>query len=92
MDYHYRPDTALRELQQPVLAVFGDRDVLVDWCDSVSILRESFRAGGNPDLTIKVFRNADHNLMTAGPDSQFVKGYLPLLSDWLRQHLDRRGP
>ena len=92
MDYHYRPDTALRELQQPVLAVFGDRDVLVDWRDSVPIFRESFRAGGNRDLTIKVFRNADHNLMTAGPESQFVKGYLPLLRDWLRQHLDRRGP
>jgi uncharacterized protein len=75
-----------------VLAVFGDRDVPVDWRDSVQIFRESLRAGGNPDLTIKVFRNADHNLMTAGHDSHLVKGYLPLLRDWLRQHLDRRGP
>ena len=40
MDYQYRPDTALRELQQPVLALFGDRDVLVDWRDSVPILRD----------------------------------------------------
>jgi uncharacterized protein len=92
MDYQYRPDTALRELQQPVLAVYGDRDVLVDWRDSVPILRESLRAAGNRDLTIKVLPNADHNLMNAGPDSQFVKGYLPLLRDWLRQHLDRRSP
>jgi alpha-beta hydrolase superfamily lysophospholipase len=92
VDFQYRPDTALRELQQPVLAVFGDRDVLVDWRDSVPILRESLRAGGNRDLTIKVFRNADHNLMSVGPDPQFVKGYLPLLRDWLREHLDRRSP
>jgi uncharacterized protein len=92
IDYQYRPDTALRELQQPVLAVFGERDVLVDWRDSEQIFRESFRAGGNPDLTIKVFPNADHNLMTAGPDPQFVQGYLPLLRDWLHRHLDRRGP
>jgi uncharacterized protein len=92
MDYHYRPDTALRELHQPVLAVFGERDVLVDWRDSEQIFRESFRAGGNPDLTIKIFPNADHNLMTAAPDPQFVKGYLPLLHDWLRRHLDRPGP
>lgn len=92
MDYQYRPDTALRELQQPVLAVFGERDVLVDWRDSVPILRESLHAGGNHDLTIKVFPNADHNLMSAGPDPQLVQGYLPLLRDWLRRHLDRRAP
>ena len=92
MDYHYRPDTALRELQQPVLAVFGDRDVLVDWRDSVQVFRESFGAGGNRDVTIKVFPDASHNLMPVGSDSELVKGYLPLLRDWLRQHLDRRGP
>jgi uncharacterized protein len=91
IDYQYRPDTALRELQQPVLAVFGDRDVLVDWRDSVPILRESLHAAGNRDLTIKIFRNANHNLMTADPDPHFVQGYLPLLRDWLRQHLDRRS-
>jgi alpha-beta hydrolase superfamily lysophospholipase len=92
VDFQYRPDTALRELQQPVLALFGDRDVLIDWRDSVPILRASLRAGGNRDLTIKVFRNADHNLMSVGSDPQFVPGYLPLLRDWLRGHLDRRSP
>jgi uncharacterized protein len=92
VDFQYRPDTALRELQQPVLAVFGGRDVLVDWRDSVPILRESLGTGGNKNLTIKIFPNADHNLMTVGSDPQFVKGYLPLLRDWLREHLDRRSP
>jgi alpha-beta hydrolase superfamily lysophospholipase len=92
VDFQYRPDTALRELQQPVLAVFGDRDVLVDWRDSVKILRESLRAGGNRDLTIKIFRNANHNLMSEGADPQLVAGYLPMLRDWLREHLDRRSP
>ena len=92
LDFQYRPDTALRELQQPVLAVFGDRDVLVDWRDSVPILRESLHAGGNRDLTIKVFRNADHNLMSVESGPHFVPGYLPLLRDWLREHLNRRSP
>jgi len=92
VDFQYRPDTALHELQQPVLAVFGDRDVLVDWRDSVPILRESLRAGGNRDVTIKVLHNADHNLMSVGSDPHFVPDYLPLLRDWLRERLDRRSP
>jgi uncharacterized protein len=82
MDFHYRPDTALRELRVPVLALFGDRDVLVNWSESVRIYRNSFKEAGNRDLTIKVFRNADHNLMT-GSDAHLVEGYLKLMKSWL---------
>src|SRR5205814_10654447 len=39
-DFVYRPDTALRELTQPTLAMFGDHDVLVDWRESVAIRSE----------------------------------------------------
>ncbi len=86
MDHHYRPDTALRELRQPVLAIYGDRDVLVDWRESAEIYKESLRFGGNKDLTVKVFRNADHNLFEAGT-RQLTDGYLRTMRVWLAKHV-----
>lgn len=90
MDHHYRPDTALRELQQPVLAIFGDRDVLVDWRESSRIYREALSAGGNTDVTIKVFRNSDHNIFERGSDSKFSEGYLQTMNSWLQNHTQSR--
>jgi pimeloyl-ACP methyl ester carboxylesterase len=90
MDHQYRPDTALRELHLPVLAIFGGRDVLVDWRESMQIYREAFRAGGNTDLTIKVFRNSDHNIMTPGSDSELAKDYLRTMRSWLKKHVHSR--
>jgi uncharacterized protein len=87
VDFHYRPDTALRELQQPVLALFGDHDVLVDWRESVRIYRESFSSGGNDNFTIKIFKNADHNLMAVGSQSRFVDGYLQTMQTWLAKRV-----
>lgn len=54
VDFQYRP----------VLALFGDHDVLVNWRESERIFRQTFEEGGNREVTIKVFKNADHNLMT----------------------------
>jgi len=89
-DFVYRPDTALRELKQPTLAIFGDHDMLVDWRESAAIYRESFKRENNRDLTIKVFRGADHRLYSidrknAEPRvSPFVDGYFDTMIDWLR--------
>jgi len=82
-DFVYRPDTALSELTQPTLAIFGDHDVLVDWRESVAIYRESFKRANNRDLTIKVFKGADHNLYRIGKTT-FVNGYFDTIIEWLR--------
>ena len=64
--------------------------MLVDWAESVAIYRESFKRANNRDLTIKVFRGADHNLYSTGRKkaeqqvSQFVGGYFDIMIDWLR--------
>ncbi len=82
LDYHYRPDTALRELHQPVLALFGDRDVLIDWRDSMQVYRDAFKAGGNQDLTLKLFKGADHNLTDQ-------RGYLRTMQEWTKKRIGR---
>ena len=82
-DFVYRPDTALRELKQPTLAIFGDHDVLVDWRESVAIYRESFKRANNHDLTIKIFKGADHNIYGIGR-TKSVDGYPDTMTSWLR--------
>lgn len=86
VDFQYRPDTALRELHQPVLAIFGDRDEAVDWRESIQVYREAFRRGGNRDVTIKVFKGADHELMRLGSKTQPVAGYLEAMKKWLTKY------
>ncbi|HKS58676.1 MAG TPA: alpha/beta hydrolase, partial [Steroidobacteraceae bacterium] len=86
-DYVLRADTYLRELQQPTLAIFGGRDIQVDWRTSERVFREIFGAG-NSALTLKVFPDAGHNLY--GTDSTFVKGYVDLMVDWLKQRRTER--
>jgi len=97
IDQLYRPDTALNELTQPTLAMFGDHDTLVNWRESIAVYRQAFRRPHGPDLTIKVFRNADHGLLRVSapsghsnePDpgaSRFVDGYLDVMIRWLRNH------
>jgi uncharacterized protein len=82
-DYTLSADTYLRALHQPTLAIFGDRDVQVDWRTSVKIYRESFELAGNRDLTVKIFKNAGHNL-TGEDGSGFVHGYVETMVNWLR--------
>jgi uncharacterized protein len=83
IDFQYRADTALSALHQPVLAIFGDRDEAVDWRESVDVYKSAFRRSGNREATIKIFKNADHEMMRVGAPSQPVEGYLPLMREWL---------
>ena len=90
-------DTFLRRIHVPVLALLGDHDVQVDWRESERVYRDSFIRAGNPDLTVKVFRNADHNLLAtdeengAKGDGPLVEGYVETMVGWLRklQRADR---
>ena len=93
LNYVLRTETYLLELHQPTLAIFGDRDVEVDWRTSVRIYKESFHKARNRDLTIKIYAGAGHNLYrTPAPQddsrspasSAFVEGYLDLMVEWLR--------
>lgn len=87
-------DRFLPALRGPVLAVFGDRDTLVDWRESVQVYPRILRAAGNDDVTIKLFKGADHNMHRARTGSieemknrssnEYVAGYLQTIVSWLR--------
>lgn len=94
-DYVLRADNYLRELHQPVLAIFGGQDIQVDWRASMRIYRESFAISGNRALTLKVFEQAGHNLYRNSdgrPEhgTRFVDGYLDLMVDWLQTQKIRK--
>lgn len=76
----------LEQLRQPTLAIFGERDAVVDWRESVDVYRASFARSGNRDLTIKTFPKADHEMLSAaqgsGP-STYVAGYIDTMIKWL---------
>ena len=63
--------------------MFGDHDVLVDWRESVAIYRESFKRANNHDLTVKIFKGADHNIYGIGR-TKSVDGYADVMTGWLR--------
>jgi len=52
----------LATIQIPTLAVFGDKDINVDFTESIGEYQRIFKASGNIDLTTKVFPNAQHSL------------------------------
>jgi pimeloyl-ACP methyl ester carboxylesterase len=87
-DYALRADTYLRELRQPTLAIFGGRDIQVDWRTSERLYREAFALGGNSALTTKVFADAGHDLYGTG--TTFVNGYVDLMVGWLKQRSAER--
>ena len=56
---------ALRRTRCPVLAIFGENDAHVDVHESMKTYEEESAAAGNDDVTIRLFPNADHILVTS---------------------------
>lgn len=85
-------DTYLSGLEVPLLAIFGDRDVKINWRESVRAYREAYGRAGSRDLTIKVFEGANHELFPENPAkaaqsphaSPLVPDYLATMIGWLR--------
>lgn len=84
-------DLVLADVEQPTLAIFGDRDPLIDTPESIAIYRRTFARSGNDDLTVRTLRNAGHAMVAtpANKDpagSMFADGYLTTMVAWLQAH------
>ena len=58
----YDPEPALRQLEIPFLAIFGEEDWVVPPSVNVQKLQEALEAAGNEDFEILVLPGADHGL------------------------------
>ena len=77
----------LKNLQMPLLAIYGTHDIVVDWKLGAKIYEEVPRAAGNSDVTVKLSDDADHTLML--PDDEgyldFAPGFLTTMGEWLAE-------
>ncbi|MBO6794136.1 MAG: alpha/beta hydrolase [Balneolaceae bacterium] len=85
-------DSILSNIHCPVLALFGEKDMNVDWTKTKSLYERTL--GFNTDLTIKSFPNCNHNLFqsTTGGFYEFqdknlpyerCDGFLSSIESWL---------
>jgi pimeloyl-ACP methyl ester carboxylesterase len=55
-------DSLLASLDIPVLALFGEKDMSVDWQSTKKLYEDTIGQNPNAVLTIKTFPNANHNI------------------------------
>ena len=80
----------------PVLALFGGLDVQVDADQNSPALKAALEQAKNPDVTVKLFPDANHLFQKATTGSveeyatlptDFVPGFLDTISDWLLERI-----
>ena len=81
LDHDPRP--ALERIGCPLLAVFGEDDLLVPVTESARIFRATY-AGQPGSLDIVTIPGADHRLQVGNPPA-LHPSYLPSLSGWILQ-------
>jgi hypothetical protein len=79
-----------------VLALNGDKDVLISAESNAPLLSGSLRGGGNKDGTVRVLPNVNHMFQTAktgameevgGIEETFAPSALKLIGDWIMERV-----
>lgn len=91
----YDPVPALEGVACPVLALWGDRDVVVPVEKSVTVFDEALKRAANSDYTLRVFPNLDHGLQPP-PDErrsedEFDTRFLETIAEWILDRVDIAG-
>jgi dienelactone hydrolase len=90
----FDPVPFLATMRQPTIAIYGERDPLVDAARSASVLKELASRRPGWDLTVKVYAGAGHGIELReerspihNPNAPRPAGYPEQMLDWLDQHL-----
>lgn len=95
------PRESLRDLEVPVLALFGELDLQVPPEPNRLAMEEAFRTGEHPDWTIQTLPGLNHLFQTATTGSPteyarieetFAPAALEAIAEWIRQRTDEAGP
>jgi pimeloyl-ACP methyl ester carboxylesterase len=78
----------LRNLDMPVLAIYGSADALVDSNLGSNAYRGIPQLNGNSDATVIVFEGANHGILQPDDDGylDFAPGFLSTMGEWLADH------
>ena len=91
----YDPIPVLKKVKVPVLAMFGaaDQFTLPEKISGfVATIEAALRAGGNKDVTTKIFPNADHDLSVKLENGQWAAPpyYHSTLTNWILKRTNVR--
>lgn len=88
----HNPADDWRQIKVPVLALFGGLDTQVDQAQNRPAMQAALTQAGNPDVTIKIYPEANHLFQQAKTGSpteyatlaaQFVPGFLDTIGQWI---------
>ena len=91
----YDPKTTLMEVECPVLAINGEKDLQVPPEENLRAIEEALEAGGNEDYTVKELPELNHLFQTAktGSPSEYATieetmspAAMELIGDWVLEH------
>ncbi len=83
----YKPADYWRQVKAPVLLLFGERDERVPPARSSSAIIAALHAGGNDDVTLRMFPGADHTFVLPtlnGGWPKHVPNYADVMIAWAR--------
>lgn len=92
------PRPSLEQLTIPVLALFGELDLLVPAKMNEAAISEALGVAGNQDFSSVIFPQANHLFQvakTGSPDEyavlekEFVLGFLDLITEWISERVQR---
>src|SRR5262245_13304737 len=88
----FDPVPVLQKVGCPVLAFFGEKDVLVPPDGNVGPMEAALKKSGNQDVTIKVLKGANHRFEVAGTGARdfgttgkSVSGYYDVMDEWIKK-------
>ncbi len=94
----YDPRFTLHKVRCPVLALYGEKDLQVPPKENAPAVYESLKAGGNKQVTVKVFTGLNHlfqHCQTGSPveyariEETFAPEVLKTIGDWILQQARR---
>ncbi len=74
LNWQYDSRNNLKDIRCPVLAIFGDKDLNVDFAESARVYKDEFNKSGNEDLTIRMYPNATHALLKNEYFNEIIPG------------------
>lgn len=81
------------KIKVPVLALWGEKDILVPAGESKIIIEKALINADNKDFTLKIFENSNHALKLVGTENKFsdkweivAPGGNELIINWLTKH------
>lgn len=82
---HYDPLPALERVRCPILALFGEHDMVVPVQQSISLIQQTLARSGQQQATVRVFPQADHGIRLDGGE-RLAPGYCETMVQWI-QHI-----